>query len=132
MKRLVAITACMLVFFAAAASAWASCQRVSDGGDIDGVPARHAHGHDHHDHGGAGHDHSENPLIHCAPVTDFLPAATFSFGKDSRLERLAHLLPIESHSQWRQNALSRWVHGPPDSNRTENTPAYLLISVLRI
>jgi hypothetical protein len=131
MKRLVTVTACLLVFFAAAVSAWASCKRGAFGSETKSGVARHAHNH-HQDHGGRSHHHSDNAMIHCAPVTDFLPAASFSLEKNSRVERLAHLLPIESHSVTTQNALDRWVHGPPGSRYPENTPAYLLISVLRI
>ena len=131
MKRLIAISACLLVFFAAAVSAWVSCKRAAFDSDAK-TSATHARHHEHRDHGGPGHHHPENSMIHCAPVTDFLPAASFSLEKNSRVERLAHLLPIESHSVTTQNALDRWVHGPPGSRYPENTPAYLLISVLRI
>jgi hypothetical protein len=127
MKRLLAVTACVLVLFTAAASAWASCKRTSFASETKSGAARHSHDHEHH-----GDHHSENSLIHCAPVDDVLPVATFSLEKQRGAERLVLWLPIESRSGSSQNALLRWVHGPPDSRYIEPPSTYLLISVLRI
>jgi hypothetical protein len=132
MKRLLALTACLLLLFATAVSLWANCKRSFPRSDTLSNPTTHAHHHEHQDHGSPGHPHQGNPLIHCAPVTDYLPAASFSLQKDSRVERLTHLPIVEFQSHRGQNAVDRWVHGPPGSRRTENIPPYLMISVLRI
>jgi ABC-type nickel/cobalt efflux system permease component RcnA len=130
MKRLIVITCSLLVLFAGAASAWANCKQISF------VPDNHrrspvpVHAHDHHSE--ANRQHSHDGEIHCPPLDDYLPTATFSVNKDHRIERVIATLVAGFNSQFTQHASYRLIHGPPGFAHSRILPPYLLFSVLRI
>jgi hypothetical protein len=129
MKQLIVITCCFLVFFAGAASAWASCKQISFGLDGHHGPATSAHRHGHH--ADSDHEHSHDSVIHCASLDQFLPPGTFSVSKNQRIEHLldVSLLPLDFQSSQRGYHLT---HGPPGLAYLSFVPPYLLLSVLRI
>lgn len=127
MKRLIAITACLFVIIAAAASAWASCKRES----FQANSAASAHTHDHH--ADSHHSHDGPTVIHCPTLDAFLLTASLSQSKPHhQIQRLTIADVPELADQFGACPLYRSLHGPPGYSRFSNTPPYLVLSVLRI
>ena len=129
MKRLIVIATCLFVIIAGAASAWASCKRVS----FVGHPTSPASAHTHDHHADSPHNHGNGAVIHCPTLDVFLLTASFSSAsKSDRVHRLPPVVLDELDSQLgvRRPYLS-W-HGPPGYSRSSNFPSYLFLSVLRI
>jgi len=129
MKRLILITCSFLVIFAGVAAAWESCRQISIASD-DHHRSVPAHRHDHHSQ--SDRHHSSNNVIHCPPMGDYLPTATFTLSPDNRIERLPETLVGELDSQFIDHGLYRLIHGPPGSAHSRIIPPYLMFSVLRI
>ena len=131
MKRLLLITCSLLIVFAGAAAAWASCKQLSLASvkQYDAVPV-HAHAHDHH--ADADHEHSRGTMFHCPTLDEFLLSATFSVRGNERVERLPDILTGDFDSQFAQPGSYPLIHGPPGSAQSRNIPRYLSLSVLRI
>jgi hypothetical protein len=129
MKRLIVIACSFLVLFAGAVSAWESCKQISIASD-DHHRSVPAHAHDHHSR--SDHHHSNNSAIHCPPIGDYLPTATFTVSPDQRIERLPETLVGEFDSQFAQHGSYRLIHGPPGFAHSRIIPRYLSLSVLRI
>jgi hypothetical protein len=129
MRRLIVIISCFLVFFAGAASAWASCKQISFRSDKHHSSAMPAHAHEHH--ADSDHNHSHGSVIHCPTLDEFLPAASFSTSIASRVERLLDTFAPRLGFQSNQHGF-RLSHGPPGGAYLTFIPPYLLLSVLRI
>jgi hypothetical protein len=129
MKRLIVITCSFLVAFAGVAAAWESCKQISIASD-DPHHSASAHGHDHHSES-EGHD-SNRGTIHCPPLDNYLPTASFAVTKDHRVERVVATLAAVFDHRLTNSAAYRLNHGPPGFANTRNIPSYLLLSVLRI
>ena len=125
MKRLIAIASCLFVILAGAASAWASCEQ-----SFFQPSSEAAHGHDHHSE--SHHKHEDNAVIHCPTLNVFLLTATFSPTKNDRVERITLVDVFKCPDQFSACQLFRSLHGPPGYSRSNNTPPYLFLSVLRI
>ena len=130
MKRLLVITCSFLVLFAGAASALESCKRISFASDDHHGSAVPVHAHGHHSQSDR-HD-SSNGAIHCPPVDDYLPTATFSVRKDHRVERVLATFVANFNTPGTQYGSSRLIHGPPGFAHSSIIPSYLLFSVLRV
>src|SRR5688572_11619576 len=130
MKRFLLIACCLFVVFAGAASAWADCKQISFAPDWQNrsSAAKHMHGH----HSDSNHTHSHDGVIHCPPMGDYLPTATFTISPDNRIERFPETLVGELDSQFIDHGLYRLIHGPPGSAHSRIIPPYLMLSVLRI
>lgn len=130
MKRVLLIACCLFVLLAGAASAWADCKQISfvPEGHKQTSAAAHTHGH----HGDSHHTHSDDTVIHCPTLDEFLPAATFSPSKDHRVQRVPDALVAELHSQSTQQRFLRLSIGPPNFSSFSSIPSYLLLSALRI
>ena len=129
MKRFILITCSFLVVFAGVVAAWESCKQVSIASD-DQHPSVPAHGHDHHSN--SDHHDSDNSVIHCPPIGDYLPTANFAVSPNNRIEPLPETLVAESDSQFAQHGSYSLIHGPPGFTHSPNSPRYLSLSVLRI
>jgi hypothetical protein len=129
MKRLIAMTCCVLVFFAGAASAWASCNQISLGSGKHHASTTPGHTHEHHSH--SDHNHPHGLAIHCATLNEFLPVATFSPNNDHRIERLLDASATSLSLPSSQDGF-RLTHGPPGVASLSFIPAYLFFSVLRV
>jgi hypothetical protein len=129
MKRLILITCSFLVVFAGAAAAWESCKQISFLSD-DHHRSASVHGHDHQSQ--SDRHHSDNSAIHCPPIGDYIPTATFTVSPDHRVERLSETLVDEFDPQFSQHGSYPLIHGPPDFAHSSIIPTYLLLSVLRI
>ena len=131
MKRLILITCSFLVVFAGVAAAWESCKQISFVSDHHhgSVPVD---GHDHHSQPGRQHSSSNNVAIHCPPIGDYLPTATFTVSPDHRVERLPETLVGEFDSQCIQHGSYPLIHGPPGFAHSRIIRPHLLFSVLRI
>ena len=130
MKRLIVIACSFLVLFAGAASAWANCKQISFAADDHHGSTVPVHAHSHHSE--SDDQDSSDGEIHCPPVDGYLPAATFSLGKDHRIERVSATFVAGFDSQFAQHASYRLIHGPPGFAHSRIIPPYLLLSVLRI
>jgi hypothetical protein len=128
MKRLIVISCCFLILFAGTASAWASCKQIAFAPDKDHGSKASAHTHDHN----SDHEHSQGAVIHCPTLDEFVPVATFSRTKDSRVERLLDVPSAKSDFQFGQHSLYCLIHGPPGFQNVSGIPQYLFLSVLRI
>jgi hypothetical protein len=131
MKRLILITCSFLVVFAGVAAAWESCKQISFVSDHHHGSAP-VDGHDHHSQSDRQHSNSKNVAIHCPPVGDYLPTATFTSTPDHRVERLPETLVGEFDSQCAQHGSYPLIHGPPGFAHSRIIRPYLLFSVLRI
>jgi hypothetical protein len=129
MKRLILITCSFLVVFAGVAAAWESCKQISFLSD-DPHRSVSAQGHDHHSQ--SDRHHSNDGAIHCPPIGDYLPTATFTVSPDHRVERLSETLVAEFDIQFIEHGLYRLIHGPPGFVHSRIILPYLLFSVLRI
>jgi ABC-type nickel/cobalt efflux system permease component RcnA len=129
MKRFLLISCAFLVVFAGVAAAWESCKEISFLPD-DHHRSASAHKHDHHSP--SDRHHSSNNAIHCPPMGDYLPTATFTISPDNRIERFPETLVGELDSQFIDHGLYRLIHGPPGSAHSRIIPPYLMLSVLRI
>jgi hypothetical protein len=128
MKRVIAITACLFVVLAGAASAWAGCKQVSFFLDSTSPAAAHAHD----PHSDSHHNHDNRTAIHCPILEEFLLSASFSASRNDGIERLTHTVVNKLDSHFGGQQLYRSLHGPPGYSRSNNTPPYLFLSVLRI
>jgi hypothetical protein len=131
MKRLILIACSFLVFFGGVAAAWESCKRVSFVSDDHHQSSYPVHAHDHHPESDRQHSHDDG-AIHCPPLDGYLPTATFSIGRDQRVERVIATLVVGFDSRFTQQALYRLIHGPPVLAHSSSIRPYLLLSVLRI
>jgi hypothetical protein len=129
MKRLILITCSFLVVFAGVAAAWESCKQISFLSD-DHHRSVPAHGHDHHSQ--SDRHHSNDGVIHCPPIGDYLSTANFTVSPDQRVERLSETLVGEFDPQFSQQGSYPLIHGPPGFVHSRIIPPYLLLSVLRI
>lgn len=129
MKRLILIACSFLVVFAGVAAAWESCKQISFVSD-DHHRSAPAHGHDHHSQ--SDRHHSNNGAIHCPPMGDYVPTATFTISPDNRVERLPETPVGEYNSQFSELPRYRLIHGPPGFSRSSIISPYLFLSVLRI
>lgn len=129
MKRFLLIACSLFVLFAGAASAWANCKQISFAPDRQNrSSAGHTHGH----HADSKHAHSHGAVIHCPTLDEFLTVATFSPGKDHRVQRTLDTLIAGLNSQSTPHHFLRLINGSPNFNSFGSIPGYLLLSVLRI
>ena len=125
MKRLIAIASCLFVILAGAASAWASCEKVTF---VKPDSQSHAHG----EHAGSHHSHEKGTVIHCPTLDGFLLTAKFSASRMDRPERSKLAAINEPGTELGIRAVYPSLHGPPGYSFFTHTPSYLLFSVLRI
>jgi hypothetical protein len=130
MKRLIVITCSLFLTFASVASAWATCRQVSFTADHHRSSSVAADVHDHES--GSHHERSDEAAIHCPTLGPFLLTATFAATNDHRAQRLTHTAVTPLYSQPDMRQRYRSLHGPPGCANPNSTPAYLLLSVLRI
>jgi hypothetical protein len=128
MKRFIVITCSFLVFFAGAASVWASCKQVAFASNDHHQSSGSGHTHDHHSDDG----HSHDATIHCPTLDDFVPSTTFSLRHRAQNlnEVIWSALSLVSQQQ-NHTSTDSTTHGPPFLIFSP-VPTRLLLSVLRI
>jgi hypothetical protein len=129
MKSVIVIACSFLLLFAGAASAWANCKQISFVPDNPRGSSVPVHAHDHHSES---NKHSHDGEIHCPPIDGYLPSATFSVGRDDRIERVPAMVVTGVNCQFALRGVYPLMHGPPGFAHSRIIPPYLLLSVLRI
>lgn len=129
MKRLIAITCLLTVFFGGLVSAWASCKQGSitfDGHHVASIPD------DPHDRfPGSEHDQSHQTGIHC-PIDEFVPTASFSPKPKREAKHVLDPLGAELAFRFSDHERSSALRGASDLVKAGTVPFHLLLSVLRI
>ena len=130
MKRLLGIISCFFVLYAVVASVWSSCKQISFESDHPSHRSAPVHAHDHHQ--ASDHTHSDDAVIHCPSLSQFVPAASFAVKTDSEGKRVSDPFGAEFASTLDDREIDRLIHGPPAVVRSSNIPFPLLLCMLRI
>ena len=130
MKRLLGIISCFFVLYAVVALAWSSCKQISFESDHHSHRSAPVHAHDHHQ--ASDHTHSDNAVIHCPSLSQFVPAASFAVKTDSEEKRVLDSFGAEFASRFNDPEFNPLIHDPPTLIRSSTISFHLFFSVLRI